>query len=360
MFESAQDGILLLDYETGMITDVNQFLINLLGYSKKDFLGKHIWEIGPFKDIIASKENFVTLQTEKYIRYKDMPLQTKKGHNIEVEFISNVYMVDEEPVIQCSIRDITDRINAEKTLNEINVLKDNFLMTASHELKSPLVPIKSQSEILLDGDYGNLNQNQKNAIKMIDRNEKKLERVANGIVDLSKIQSGRLSLYRRKTNISDLVAREIAEIKYRAQNNKISIINNIPSTIPNLIIDKFRIEQVVNIILDNALKFTPEKGRITVKTIKERNYVILSITDTGVGITVKNMKKLFTPFYRVDFELNRKNIGSGLGLAIAKGIVNAHGGNMWVDSKGKDKGCSFYVKLPINKLKGTESYDIII
>jgi signal transduction histidine kinase len=195
---------------------------------------------------------------------------------------------------------------------------------------------------------------------MIDRNEKKLERVANGIVDLSKIQSGRLSLYRRKTNISDLVAREIAEIKYRAQNNKISIINNIPSTIPNLIIDKFRIEQVVNIILDNALKFTPEKGRITVKTIKERNYVILSITDTGVGITVKNMKKLFTPFYRVDFELNRKNIGSGLGLAIAKGIVNAHGGNMWVDSKGKDKGCSFYVKLPINKLKGTESYDNII
>ena len=118
LFESAKDGILILDAETGMIVDVNPFLIGLLGYSKKDFIEKSIWEIGFFKDIIDNKDKFLELQQKEYVRYEDLPLETSDGRKINVEFVSNVYLVSEHKVIQCNIRDITKRKAAEAGLKE--------------------------------------------------------------------------------------------------------------------------------------------------------------------------------------------------------------------------------------------------
>ncbi len=116
LFEAAKDGILILDAETGRVVDVNPFLLELLGYSYDELCGQYIWDIGVFKDIAASKEAFKTLQEEKYIHYEDLPLETRGGHPIAVEFVSNLYLVDDEKVIQCNIRDITDRKRAEENL----------------------------------------------------------------------------------------------------------------------------------------------------------------------------------------------------------------------------------------------------
>ncbi|MGB3095132.1 MAG: diguanylate cyclase [Candidatus Deferrimicrobiaceae bacterium] len=109
LFETAKDGILLLDADTGRITNANPFLMGLLGYTHDEFLGKRLWEIGPFKDITASQDAFRELQTKEYIRYDNLPLETKKQEHIQVEFVSNVYLVNGTRVIQCNIRDITDR-----------------------------------------------------------------------------------------------------------------------------------------------------------------------------------------------------------------------------------------------------------
>jgi formate hydrogenlyase transcriptional activator len=109
LFETAQDGILILDAETGQISDVNPFLIEMLGYSYEDFLGKKLWEIGPFKNTEASRAAFLELQSEGYVRFENLPLETKEGHPIPVEFVSNVYLVNHHKVIQCNIRDITER-----------------------------------------------------------------------------------------------------------------------------------------------------------------------------------------------------------------------------------------------------------
>jgi PAS domain S-box-containing protein len=109
LFESAQDGILILDAETGQISDVNPFLVEMLGYSHEDFLGKKLWEIGVFKDIEASKTAFLELQGKGYVRYNDLPLETQDGRPMAVEFVSNVYLVNDHKVIQCNIRDITER-----------------------------------------------------------------------------------------------------------------------------------------------------------------------------------------------------------------------------------------------------------
>ncbi|MCX6272375.1 MAG: PAS domain S-box protein [Bacteroidetes bacterium] len=114
LFETAKDGILILDAETGMIMDVNPFLIELLGYSKPDFMAKAIWEIGFFKDVVANYEKFIELQNSEYVRYEDLPLETAFGEKINVEFVSNVYLVNNRKVIQCNIRDIKERKRAEK------------------------------------------------------------------------------------------------------------------------------------------------------------------------------------------------------------------------------------------------------
>jgi diguanylate cyclase (GGDEF)-like protein/PAS domain S-box-containing protein len=116
LFEAAQDGILILDAETGAITDVNPFLIDLLGYSREEFLSKKLWEVGAFKDIKASKQAFKALQKNEYVRYKDLPLRTKDGQLIQVEFVSNVYPEGDKQVIQCNIRDITERKQAQDAL----------------------------------------------------------------------------------------------------------------------------------------------------------------------------------------------------------------------------------------------------
>ncbi|MFA5252386.1 MAG: PAS domain S-box protein, partial [Phycisphaerae bacterium] len=118
LFEAARDGILILDADSGQIVDVNPFIKDIIGYSHEELLKKCLWEIGIFKNIAASKESFLELQTKGYVRYEDMPLETKDGRCISVEFVSNVYLVDHKKVIQCNIRDITDRKKAENELRK--------------------------------------------------------------------------------------------------------------------------------------------------------------------------------------------------------------------------------------------------
>lgn len=150
LFESSKDGILILDADTGMIVDANPFLMNLLGFSKEQLLGKNIWEIGFLRDIIENKEKFLELQDKEYLRYEDMPLETASGKTIEVEFISNVYEVDHKKIIQCNIRDISIRTTLEKSYrdsenrfkevleNMLDIPYKRNLKTTSYDYLSPL------------------------------------------------------------------------------------------------------------------------------------------------------------------------------------------------------------------------------
>ena len=155
LFEAAKDGILILDAETGRITSVNPFLINLLGYSEEEFLEKCIWDLGVFKDILANRENFLELQSKEYIRYENLPLETVDGRKVHVEFVSNVYLVGNRKVIQCNIRDITERklleaaLEKEKRMYEITLISvgDGVI---SCDNKSRIIFINKAAELLTE------------------------------------------------------------------------------------------------------------------------------------------------------------------------------------------------------------------
>jgi len=143
LFETAQDGILILDAENGKIVDVNPFLIAMLGYSKEQFFEKYIWEIGAFKDVVANKENFLELQERAYIRYEDLPLETAAGASIQVEFVSNVYLVDGHKVVQCNIRNISDRKIAEEKVEALLKEKELILKEVHHRIKNNMYTIST-------------------------------------------------------------------------------------------------------------------------------------------------------------------------------------------------------------------------
>ena len=171
LFEAAQDGILILDAETGAITDVNPFLIKMLGYSREEFVEKKLWEVGAFKDIKSSKEAFEALQENKYISYEDLPLKAKDGRLIQVEFVSNVYFAGSEKVIQCNIRNITERKHAEDALHE------------SEERYRRLFEAAQDGILILDAETGAITDVNPFLIKMLGYSheefvEKKLWEVA--------------------------------------------------------------------------------------------------------------------------------------------------------------------------------------
>ncbi|MBU2646905.1 sigma 54-interacting transcriptional regulator [bacterium] len=148
LFETAQDGILILDAETGHIADVNPFLVEMLGYSHEDLLGKKLWEIGAFTDITASKAAFIELQTNGYVRYHDLPLETKDGRPMDVEFVSNVYLVNQHKVIQCNIRDVTERKHVAEALQKAHNELERKVAERTVELQTALTEIQTLKDKL--------------------------------------------------------------------------------------------------------------------------------------------------------------------------------------------------------------------
>ncbi|MDI6784608.1 MAG: PAS domain S-box protein [bacterium] len=198
LFETAPDGILILNAETGQIDEVNPFLIKMLGYSREEFIGKKLWEIGPFKDIIASKTAFAELQNKKYIRYEDLPLETGDGRQIAVEFVGNVYEVDHTKVIQCNIRDITDRKQAEKAaLKALEKMMDDlarsnrdleqFAYVASHDLQEPLRMVSSFTQLLAQRYKDKLDKDAREFIGFVIDGANRMQQMISDLLIFSRI-----------------------------------------------------------------------------------------------------------------------------------------------------------------------------
>jgi PAS domain S-box-containing protein len=354
LFETAKDGILILDAETGMIVDVNPFLVEMLGFSHEQFVGKAIWEIGLFKDIASNKGKFMELQRQKYVRYEDLPLKTADGRRIEVEFVSNVYTVDHKKVIQCNIRDITERKRAEREMEEkqreMIKMKLEFISMVSHELRTPLTVIKEGIALATDGSTGEMNEEQKELLGLSKKNVDRLAKLINEVLDFQKLEAGKIKINAHPNDINEIV-RDVYEMMTLAAKDKgVGLLLELDDRLPRVRFDNDKITQVLTNLVDNAMKFT-EKGNIVIKTSKKNRMIHVSVSDTGCGIKKKDLSRVFGRFEQLSTGGGRKTGGTGLGLAICKGLIERHNGKIWVDSV-FGKGSKFTFALPVYSTEG--------
>ncbi|GBO52820.1 circadian input kinase A [Pseudanabaena sp. lw0831] len=240
-------------------------------------------------------------------------------------------------------------------------LKDEFLANMSHELRTPLNAILGMTEAMQERVLGAVSDRQIKALLTIERSGNHLLSLINDILDLAKIESGKITLDLTATSIQMLCQSSLVFIRQQAHQKSIQLIEEIPKDLPDLMVDERRIRQVLINLLNNAVKFTPEGGSITLEisrltpeqmpaiaTTSTMVYLRVAVIDTGIGISAENISKLFQPFVQIDSSLNRKYEGTGLGLALVKRIVELHGGQVRLTSE-RGVGSCFVFELPYNE-----------
>jgi PAS domain S-box-containing protein len=363
LFESARDGILLLNAVTLKITDVNPFMTELLEYSRAEFLGKELWEIGLFSDKEASRSAFRELQAKGYLRYEDLPLQTVGGKLREVEFVSNVYEENGRQVIQCNIRDISERRRAQEECTRLldsamaaraeadtaNGIKDDFLATMSHELRTPLTSILGWSGLLADGDLNGAAS--KRALESIVRNARAQRRLIDDLLDISRIITGKLRLNVRPVELAPIIEAVVDGVRPAADAGRIHLRATLDSGTGPVSGDPDRLQQIIWNLLTNAIKFTPKGGRVEVRLGRIASHVEIAIDDTGQGITPEFLPYVFDRFRQSDSSSTRRHGGLGLGLSIVRQLVELHGGTVTATSPGAGEGTTFKVLLPLMSVR---------
>jgi len=346
LFESAKDGILILDAPTARITDVNPYMTELLGYSHTELIGKELWELGLFKNVEASQTAMRELLEKHYIRYEDLSLKTKTGSRVDVEVVSNVYSEDHHTVIQCNIRDITERRRAAEHKALEDRRKDEFMAMLAHELRNPLTPIKAAAQILLMS--GSENPVVIRTQEIIERQANHMIRLVDDLLDISRLQSGKVRLKKETLNFAKVVAEGTDYSNHLIKSHGHKLILNLQVEPPlSINADSGRIVQIVSNIVCNAAKYTPNNGVLQVTTCAENGMAVVRVRDNGAGIDPDMLLRIFDVYTQVEQSLDRSQGGLGLGLKLVKELVQLHEGTVEAFSEGLGKGTEFVVKIPL-------------
>lgn len=351
LFEAAKDGILILDTRSGRITDANPFMSELLGYSHADFLGKALWEIGLFSDKSANEAAVRELQQTGYIRYDHLPLESTGDKKVEVEIVANVYREGEQSVIQCNIRDISERSRLERKLKEqsgalvdLHRRKDEFLAMLSHELRNPLAPISNAVHLLrLQAREDPL---QLQARTMIERQLAQMTRLVDDLMEVSRITTGRVHLRQDRVAVAGIVERAVETASPILEQRRHELTVSVPDEPIWLFGDAGRLEQVIVNLLTNAAKYTEEGGRVWLTASQEGDEAVIRVRDTGVGIAPELLPRVFDLFTQAERSLDRAQGGLGIGLALVQRLVEMHRGKVEAFSA-MGQGSEFVVRLPI-------------
>lgn len=397
LFESAKDGILILDFKSGKIVDANPYILKILGSSLEEIVGRKLWEIGLFSNMEDSERAFAELKSKGYIRFEDMPVQDQSGKITEVEFISNVYLESKTKVIQCNIRDVTDRKRSEKELmesrqnlvnqnaeylklnkeyliinkklkksltqikkinkelviakahaEESDMLKSSFLANIGHEIRTPLHAIMGFSEFLFDP--GLSEEDRKGYVQIIKVSSMQLLSVISDILDISTIEAGQITVDLQLVNINDLLDELSVTYNKLLDVKKLNLHYSCehPNELIQVNTDGNRIKQVLCNLLNNAIKFTKE-GKIEFGYKLKGNFIEFFVKDNGIGIKPENHEIIFQRFRKVVYSNGQIYRGNGLGLSISKALVEKLGGTISVNSE-LGLGSTFSFTIPyINK-----------
>lgn len=263
-------------------------------------------------------------------------------------FVDGVGIALEHAMLYSDLKKTSEQLRlANIKLQQLDKLKDEFVSLASHELRTPMTIIKSYLWMMLEKEKAALSDKQKLYLDRAYSSTERLINLVNDMLNVSRIESGRLTLNIKPVDIIEPANTVYAEILQKAQELGINLVIERPESLPKVLADKERIEQVLINLIGNSLKFTPKDGKITIALAPKDNTVIVSISDTGKGISKEDMPKLFQKFGMIGNDYLRKQStqGTGLGLYLSKSIVELHEGKIWVESDGEGKGAKFSFTL---------------
>jgi len=355
LYKSSPTAVVLAN-ERGLIIDLNSSAERILGYKREEIIGRNYTEfnIVTYNQISTIKRMYKDLVNGIKPKPIELQIKRKDGNISWISFLISMIKIDKEIIIESICQDITSKKKAEnliieenKRLMELNRIKSEFVSRASHELKTPITSIYGGTQLLLELYKDKMCLDAIEFIELINRGGKRLKLLTDNLLDASRIESDKLKLNLQNEDITQIVRDSTNEIRYLAYKRNLIIEQHLPETV-NIVVDKLRIEQVITNLISNAIKNTPRKGIISLVLEDKPDSVLFKVTDSGIGLTEKDMDKLFTKFgkiERIGLKMDIDIEGSGLGLYISKEIIDLHRGNIWVESGGRNKGSTFYFKL---------------
>ena len=256
-------------------------------------------------------------------------------------------------------RELTEKnrrlAQAVERLQEADRVKSNFLATVSHELRTPLTSVIGYSEMLLEGIAGELNNEQREYVRTVMEKGDQLLQLITGILDISRMEAGEMRFEKHPFDLDEVVSIALSTVAPHARRKKLQLGCQLPGDLPDVLGDRDKVRQVLLNLMNNAVKFTPEGGRVEIAARVGRLHpekpdptegVEVAVSDTGIGVPPEHHKRIFDPFFQVDNTSTREFGGTGLGLNIVKRFIEGGGGSVWVESE-HGKGATFLFTLPI-------------
>ena len=360
IYDSARDGIVLADAESKRFCDGNKAFCEMLAVSLEELKTMGLVDIHPKEYLTHVMEQFEKLAKKEITLAKDIPVKRRDGSIFHADIAGSPMILGGRMLVLGLFRDVTerkeiDRLREQTTTTliedairrkELENMRNQFISAVTHELRTPLVSIKGYVDLTLEGSESMTESVQSN-LHVVKRNTDRLLSLVNDLLDLSRMQAGRLELELQPVDFKTVIQSCMAEAKPLIEEKKLSVGMEVPDK-PMLIQgDQVRLCQVLMNLLSNATKFSPEGSDVTLRVKEENKSIKVQVSDRGIGIRKENLARVFEPFSAIEKSTYVK--GTGLGLSITKGLVEAHGGKIWAESEGEGKGATFSFTIPKRK-----------
>ncbi|MCK4797325.1 MAG: HAMP domain-containing histidine kinase, partial [Spirochaetes bacterium] len=231
-------------------------------------------------------------------------------------------------------------------LEEADKLKTEFISNITHELMTPMTAIKGFTELIKDETLGSVNEEQKKSLDVIFRNSERLINLINQLLHVTYLENSLMDLHKKTVSMNDIISKAVEDVRPQTDAKRITVTESTES-LPEIKGDEDKLYEVIINLLVNAVKFTPNNGRITINSEYDGDNIHISVNDTGIGIPEDKLSSIFERFYQVDGSDSRKYGGTGIGLSLCKSVIEKHNGSIYAESN--EKGSTFHILLPVKK-----------